>query len=95
VKKVKVDQTYLTIEGTRALHFFSNTGSAATFPEDRKHPAEKLLVTIVFEQPLSSMMTHPPPQPHFRLYSGRHPQYGTHVLAIPVGETIGVEGGHE
>jgi TonB family protein len=55
VKKVKVDQKYLTIEGTRALYFFSNTGNAATFPEDRKHPAEKLLVTILFEQPLSSI----------------------------------------
>src|SRR5215469_18315864 len=27
VKKVKVDQKHLTIEGTRALYFFSNTGS--------------------------------------------------------------------
>jgi TonB family protein len=55
VKKVKVDQKYLTIEGTRALYFFSNTGSAAPFPEDRKHPAEKLLVAILLEQPLSSI----------------------------------------
>jgi TonB family protein len=55
VKKVKVDQKYLTIEGTRALYFFGNTGSAAPFPEDRKHPAEKLLVTILLEQPLSSI----------------------------------------
>jgi hypothetical protein len=78
---VKVDQKYLTIEGTRALYFFSNTGSAATFPKDRKHPAEKVLVTLLFEQPRSSIDDAPASSAAFspllpKTSSIRHPRIG-------------------
>jgi len=55
VKKIKVDQKHLTIEGTRAIYVFDKTGSAVQFPEDREHHAEKLKITILLQQPLSSI----------------------------------------
>jgi TonB family protein len=55
VKKINVDGKHLTIEGRRAICVFDKTGSASPFPEDRKHPAEKLKVIILLQQPLSSI----------------------------------------
>jgi len=55
VKKIKVDRKHLTIEGTRAIYVFDKTGSAVQFPEDREHHAEKLKITILLQQPLSSI----------------------------------------
>lgn len=55
VKRIKVDGDRLTVNGTRAMYFFDNTGSATQLPEDRKHPAEKLKVEVLLQEPLSSV----------------------------------------
>jgi TonB family protein len=53
VKKIKVQENQLTIEGKRALYFFDSTGMRQ-FPDDRKHPAEDLKIVLHLQQPLAS-----------------------------------------
>jgi TonB family protein len=53
VKKIKVQENQLMIEGKRALYFFDSTGMKQ-FHDDRKHPAENLKIALRLQQPLAS-----------------------------------------
>jgi TonB family protein len=54
VKKITVGVDRLKIEGKRALYQFDKSGSPVQFPDDRKHPAENLKITLRLKRPLSS-----------------------------------------
>jgi TonB family protein len=55
VNKLKVNGDRLQVEGKRVLYFFDAGGRLAQFREDRKHPTEKLKITVRLPQPLSSV----------------------------------------
>ncbi len=54
VNKIRVRPDRLEIEGKRALFFFDKSGHLLQFPDDGKHPAEKLKIILRLRQPLSS-----------------------------------------
>jgi TonB family protein len=55
VTKLKVDGDRLQLEGKRMLYVFDPGGRLAQFPEDPKHPTEKIKITVRLPQPLSSV----------------------------------------
>jgi TonB family protein len=55
VNKLKVNGNRLQVEGKRMLYSVDAGGRLALVREDRKHPTEKLKITVRLPQPLSSV----------------------------------------
>jgi TonB family protein len=55
VNKLRVNGDRLQVEGKRMLYVFDAGGRLAQFREDRKHPTEKIKITVRLPQPLSSV----------------------------------------